>query len=99
MIERTWTDRDPRLWAALGRLGARVPAYASASFVVGAAIVERWLDDLLREKWTEVPTAAEAALRMARVTGDRARDLPERVRADVARRLAAVGIEPERVER
>jgi hypothetical protein len=26
VLERTWTDRDPRLWAALGRLAARVPA-------------------------------------------------------------------------
>ena len=30
ILERTWTNRDPRLWRALGRLGARVPTYASA---------------------------------------------------------------------
>ncbi len=95
VIERTWTDRDPRLWAALGRLGARLPAYASASYVVASSSVERWLDHLLREKWSEVPTAAEAALRMARVTGDRARDLPQRVRQEVAKRLLAVGVSPE----
>lgn len=97
IIEQTWTDRDPRLWAALGRLGARVPAYASASYAVPSGTVERWLDHLLREKWGEVPTAAEAALRMARVTGDRVRDLPERVRKDVAKRLTQVGVDPERV--
>ena len=27
ILERTWTDRDPRLWAALGRLGTRVPVF------------------------------------------------------------------------
>ena len=32
ILERTWTKRDPRLWAALGRLGARVPAYASGGY-------------------------------------------------------------------
>jgi molecular chaperone DnaK (HSP70) len=97
LLERTWTDRDPRLWGALGRLGARAPAYASASYVLPPPGVERWLDHLLREKWGEVPTAAEAALRMARVTGDRARDVSERVRKEVARRLAAAGVAPEQV--
>jgi hypothetical protein len=89
ILERTWTDRDPRLWAALGRVGARVPAYASVDHVVASTTVERWLDHLLREKWEQVPTAADAAVRLARVTGDRARDLPERVRKEVAKRLGA----------
>ena len=91
VLERTWTDRDPRLWGAIGRLGARVPAYASLDHVVGAHVAERWVDHLLREKWDQVPTAAEAAVQLARVTGDRARDLQERVRKEVAKRLTAVG--------
>ena len=89
ILERTWTDRDPRFWAALGRVGARVPAYASVDHVVAATTVERWVDHLLREKWDQVPTAADAAVRLARVTGDRARDLPERQRKEVAKRLVA----------
>jgi molecular chaperone DnaK (HSP70)/predicted NAD-dependent protein-ADP-ribosyltransferase YbiA (DUF1768 family) len=97
VVERTFTDRDPRLWAALGRLGARVPAYATAEHAVTAVTAERWLDHLLREKWQELPTAAEAALRLARVTGDRSRDLPERLRMEVAQRLAKLGVAPERV--
>ena len=36
LLERTWTDRDPRLWAAIGRIGSRIPAYASVHHVVGA---------------------------------------------------------------
>ena len=91
MLERTWTDRDPRLWLALGRIGARVPAYASAHYVVAPASAERWLDHLLREKWDAVPAAAQAAARLARRTGDRARDIGERVRVDVERRLVAIG--------
>jgi molecular chaperone DnaK (HSP70) len=96
LLERTWTERDPRLWAALGRLGARTPTYASASCAVGAPTVERWLDHLLREKWQDLPTAPEAAMRMARLTGDRARDMPERLRLEVAKRLAAAGVPAER---
>jgi molecular chaperone DnaK (HSP70) len=97
VIDRTWTERDPRLWAALGRLGARTPTYATADHVVPAAAVERWLDHLLREKWDALPTAADAALRMARVTGDRARDVPEALRREVARRLLAAGVTEDRV--
>jgi molecular chaperone DnaK (HSP70) len=91
VLERTWTSRDPRLWAALGRLGARVPAYASVHHVVSPLTAERWLDHLLREKWQELPSAVAAAVQLARVTGDRARDVSERVRRDVERRLVAAG--------
>jgi molecular chaperone DnaK (HSP70) len=91
LLERTWTRKDPRLWAAIGRLGARVPAYASAHHVVGATVAERWLEHLLREKWNEMPSAPLAAFQLARRTGDRARDVGERTRAEVERRLAAVG--------
>ena len=91
ILERTWTSRDPRLWAALGRLGARVPAYASVHVVVSPTVAERWLDHLLREKWETLPSAAEAAMRLARVTGDRARDVSERVRKEAAKKLTAAG--------
>lgn len=87
IVEMTFRDRDPRLWTALSRVGARVPTYASAHHVVPPHSAERWLDHLLREKWAEVPTAARAATQMARVTGDRARDVSEPVRAEVAKRL------------
>ncbi|MGK4002599.1 Hsp70 family protein [Sorangium sp. So ce1036] len=91
LLERTWTERDPRLWAAIGRVGARVPAYASVHHVVSPAAAERWLDHLLREKWEELPTAAAAAVQLARRTGDRARDVSDRVRGEVERRLVKVG--------
>jgi hypothetical protein len=91
ILERTWTSRDARLWTALGRVGSRIPTYASAHHVVPAAIVEKWLDHLLREKWNEVPTAARAAAHLARLTGDRTRDVNESLRAEVARRIADAG--------
>jgi molecular chaperone DnaK (HSP70) len=91
VLERTWTDRDPRLWTALGRLGARVPVYASVHHVVTPAVAERWLDHLLREKWDALPTAAGAAVLLARRTGDRARDVADRVRREVEIRLERAG--------
>jgi molecular chaperone DnaK (HSP70) len=95
VLERTWTDRDPRLWGALGRLGARVPAYASVHHVVAAHVAERWLDHLLREKWDAVPAAMAAAVQIARRTGDRARDIGDRARQEVDRRLVAAGADAE----
>jgi len=95
ILERTWTDRDPRLWAAIGRIGARVPAYASLHHVVATRTVEQWIDHLLREKWDQIPTAARAAVQMARLTGDRARDLSEASRHEVEKRLVKVGADPE----
>jgi molecular chaperone DnaK (HSP70) len=88
LVDRTWADRDPRLWSHLGRVGARVPAYASAHYVVRAGAVERWVEQLLRERWSEVATAAQSAVRLSRVTGDQHRDLRANVRAEVADALS-----------
>ncbi|MFT3774555.1 MAG: Hsp70 family protein [Minicystis sp.] len=95
ILEKTWTSKDPRLWAAIGRIGARVPAYASAHHVVSPPVAERWVDHLLREKWDALPSAPQAAVQLARVTGDRARDVSERTRREVERRLVAVGAKAE----
>ncbi|HVU04483.1 MAG TPA: Hsp70 family protein [Polyangiaceae bacterium] len=89
ILERTWTDRDPRLWTALAHVGARMPTYASAHHVVPAPEASRWLDHLLREKWNEVPTAGRAAATIARFTGDRTRDVSDSLREQVAKRLEA----------
>ncbi|NUP06167.1 MAG: Hsp70 family protein [Polyangiaceae bacterium] len=94
ILERTWTKRDPRLWAAIGRLGARVPAYASLHHVVSPVVVEKWIDHLLRDKWADLATAPRAACDMARFTGDRARDVSESVRNEVARRLERENADP-----
>ena len=91
LLERTWTDRDPRLWGYLGCLGARVPAYASAHYALKGSSVERWVEQLLRERWSEVNTAAACGLSLARVTGDQVRDLAPRWRTEVAAALAKAG--------
>jgi len=90
LLERTFWDSDPRLWAALGRIGSRVPGYASAHHVVSPTAAESWLVHLLSQRWHEVPSAAVTAAQLARVTNDRARDISDTTRAEVARRLQAV---------
>ncbi len=94
LIERTFHDRDAKLWSAIGSIGARVPGYASAHFVVPARSAETWLDHLLRERWHEVPTAAVTAAQLARVTDDRTRDISSTLRTEVVRRLEAIQAEP-----
>lgn len=95
LIEHTFRDHDPRLFSALGRIGARVPGYASAHHVVSAPTAESWLTHLLSERWNEVPTAAVSAAQLARLTNDRARDISTATRAEVARRLEAAGAAPD----
>ncbi|HTJ81239.1 MAG TPA: Hsp70 family protein [Polyangiaceae bacterium] len=94
ILERTWTRRDPRLWAAIGRLGARVPAYASAHHVVSARVAEKHLEELLRDKWADLPTAPRAAAELARMTGDRARDLSDSIRRELLARFDRESVDP-----
>jgi hypothetical protein len=95
ILERTWTKRDPRLWAALGRIGARVPTYAEFHHVVSPKVAEKWLDHLLREKWQDLPTAPRAAAEIARLTGDRSRDLAPGPRNELAARLTREAADPQ----
>jgi len=95
LIERSFRDHDPRLWSALGRIGARVPGYASPHHVVPPATAEQWLVHLLSERWDEAPSAAITAAQLARVTNDRARDVSAATRAEVSRRLEAVRAAPD----
>ncbi len=93
IVERTWTDRDPRLWSALGRVGGRIPVYGSVHHVVSGPTVERWLEHLVREKWNLVASAPAAAIALCRLTGDRERDVAERTRVLVDKKLVALGLD------
>jgi molecular chaperone DnaK (HSP70) len=84
------------LWA-LGRLGARVPLYGPIEEVVAVRRAEKWLERLLALPWKGEPEALAAA-ELARMSGDRARDLDEVLRRRLAERLHAVA-EGERLAR
>ena len=78
------------LWG-LSRVGARQPFHGSAHDVVDTATVETWLDEVLSLDWKKVEPAGFAASHLARMTGDRSRDINDTLRAEVLRRLHAVG--------
>ncbi|MBV6323499.1 Hsp70 family protein [Duganella violaceipulchra] len=78
------------LWG-LSRVGARQPFHGSAHDVVETAVVEQWLATILSLDWKKVEPAGFAATHLARMTGDRTRDIGATLRAEILRRLAAVG--------
>jgi hypothetical protein len=71
----------------LGRLGARAPLQGNASDVVAADIATRWIDRLLEQDLSTADGAAFAVASIARLTGDRARDLDASTRERVIARL------------
>jgi len=92
LLERlSRASEKPLGWWALGRIGARQPFYGSTHQVVAAADACRWLEGLLAVDWKKLEPAAFAATQLARLTGDRSRDLPDEVREEVVARLTAIG--------
>lgn len=81
------------LWA-LGRVGARQPFHGSAHEVAPVATVEQWLAALLQLDWRKIEPAGFAAAHLARMTGDRSRDIGDTLRAEIIERLAAAGSPP-----
>lgn len=81
------------LWA-MGRVGARQSFHGSAHEVAPAEVAEEWLGQLLQLDWKKVEPAGFAAAHIARMTGDRLRDISEPVREQVLRRLSSTGAPP-----
>jgi molecular chaperone DnaK (HSP70) len=79
-------EQQLMLWA-LGRVGARVPLQGSAHEVAPAEAAARWVAWLLSLDWRRIEPAAFAAANIARLTGDRSRDLDAGLRQQVATRL------------
>ena len=78
------------LWA-LGRVGARQSFHSSAHEVAPVEAAEAWLGRLLLLDWKKVEPAGFAASQIARMTGDRSRDVGDAMRERVLRRLQASG--------
>jgi hypothetical protein len=85
------------LWC-LGRFGARVPLYGPANTVVPPSKAARWARALLDRTYAsgrETADASFALAQIARVSGDRARDLDDSLRLEVLGRLEALGADEE----
>jgi len=77
------------LWA-LGRIGARQPFYGNLDDLVPADVVATWLEAILALDWRRIEPAGFAAAYLARMTGDRARDVAPALRDTIAARLRQV---------
>jgi hypothetical protein len=83
----------PWMWA-LGRLGARTPIYGSAHRVVPPDKATEWIELLLQPPLLNVDGALFALTQLARLTGDRARDLADATRSRVLDQLRSAGASP-----
>jgi hypothetical protein len=75
----------------LGRLGLRVPLYGSSHKTVDADQAARWLSLLLDAGLRRIDGTAFAAAQLARLTGDRTRDLDDEIRARAVAALKSAG--------
>ncbi|MGM0418167.1 MAG: Hsp70 family protein [Thermodesulfobacteriota bacterium] len=78
---------DPKLLSVFGRIGAREPLYGEVDKVVIPQTAEKWLDFLLTPKWAKIKEARYAVSQIARLTGDRTRDINEEKRNEAAKFL------------
>ncbi|MBI3185076.1 MAG: hsp70 family protein [Myxococcales bacterium] len=79
-------------WAwALGRLGARAPIYGSGHRTVEPELAGSWVALLLELGLTKVEGAPFALAQLARLTGDRSRDLDDELRASAMAALGRAG--------
>lgn len=81
------------LWC-LGRLGARVPLYGPANTTVRRETVSAWVAPLLERTFgseRETTDALFALSQLARVSGDRARDLDHELRDRVSEAMTRLG--------
>ena len=87
-------DESVQTWWAIGRLAGRQPLAANAHLVMPPEAAQEFLDATLAQDWRKNDTAMFAAVQMARMTGDRARDLPDGLRTQVLEKMQASGAPP-----
>ena len=78
---------------ALGRLGARVPVAGAAHAVVEPGAASAWLEQLMALDFHLAEEAPFAIAQLARLSGDRSRDLPDELRLRAAARIEKIGPE------
>ncbi len=88
LLKRLQKASEPsQTWWAVGRIGARMPFHGSSHNAIPADVVCEWLTRILTEDWKKSPHAGFAATLIARMSGDRARDIDESVRQQIIAKL------------
>jgi len=91
---RSWQGA---LWA-LSRIGSRQPLYGPANKVVPPGEVSSWLETLKKQELKQPRKLINAAVSMARLTGDRTRDLQTAFRQEVITWLQLLGAGEKKLE-
>ncbi|MBF0476824.1 MAG: hsp70 family protein [Deltaproteobacteria bacterium] len=65
----------PQYWWSLSRIGAREPLYGPVDLVVPSDEVADWIDTILSKTWRNPRITGQALAQLARLTGDRKRDM------------------------
>ena len=84
----------PQYWWALSRIGAREPLYGPIDRVISPDAVTKWIEKILAENWKNPKPVGMALAQMARLTGDRKRDLKPAVIDQVVQWLNPHGWSP-----
>jgi hypothetical protein len=88
LLKRLEKAGEPsQTWWAVGRVGARMPFHGSSHNVIPADVVCLWLKQILAVDWKKIPQAGFAATLIARMCGDRARDIDEAMRKQIIEKL------------
>jgi molecular chaperone DnaK (HSP70) len=88
LLKRLQKAGEPsQTWWAVGRIGARMPFHGSSHNVIPADIACLWLTQILAIDWKKAPQAGFAATLIARMSGDRARDIDEAMRRKIIEKL------------
>ena len=84
-------DETVQTWWAIGRIAARQSLAANAHLVMPPDAAQEFLNATLAQDWRKNETAMFAAVQIARMTGDRALDLPDPARAQVLEKMRSAG--------
>ena len=88
LLKRLQKAGEPsQTWWAVGRIGARLPFHGSSHNVIPAEKVCDWLTQMLAVDWQKTPHAGFAATLIARMSGDRARDIDVAMREQIIAKL------------
>ncbi|MGR9114245.1 MAG: Hsp70 family protein [Gammaproteobacteria bacterium] len=88
LLKRLQKASEPdQTWWAVGRIGARVPFHGSSHNVIPPDTVAKWLQQVLKVDWKKTPQAGFAATLIARMSGDRTRDIDEKLRGQIVEQL------------
>lgn len=88
LLKRLQKASEPdQTWWAVGRIGARIPFHGSSHNVVSPEVAAKWLQEIVKADWKKKPQAGFAATLIARMSGDRTRDVDDKLRAQIVDQL------------